>query len=180
MSEKIKFKIHLSNGKIYNLSEESNQSLKLIIENIFQKKNILFKINNALLNGKELILNKTISENDIKKYDIINNYLGICPRQILTETVSISKLKSRKKFQRDLKSDLYFYFTTKNELYYSVFENQKDLTKNIQIWNNNNLKDSTIFKFNKFEINMPNYYNKSEYLNILYKHKYFYICNNFD
>ena len=135
MSEKIKFKIHLSNGKIYNLSEESNQSLKLIIENIFQKKNILFKINNALLNGKELILNKTISENVIKKYDIINNYIGICPRQILTETVSISK------FQRDLKSDLYFYFTTKNELYYSVFENQKDLTKNIQIWNNNNLKD---------------------------------------
>ena len=72
MSEKIPLKIHLSNGKRYDIIEEPNQSLKSIIENIFQKENIRYKINKALLNGKELILNKTISENDIKKYDIIN------------------------------------------------------------------------------------------------------------
>ena len=100
----------------------------------------------------------------------INNF-GICPRQILTETISVSKLKLGKKFQRDLKADLYFYFTTKNEQHYSVFENKKDLTKNVEIWNNN-LKDSTNFKSNNFEINIPNYYNRSEYLNLLYKPNY--------
>ena len=45
------------------------------------------------------------------------------------------------------------------------------MTKNVQIWNNN-LKDSTNFKSNNFEINIPNYYNRSEYLNLLYKPNY--------
>ena len=69
--EKISFKIHLSNGKIYDITEDSNQSLKSVTNKLFKKENFHFRITSIILNGKELIINKTITENNIKKGDNI-------------------------------------------------------------------------------------------------------------
>ena len=102
-------------------------------------------------------------------------YFGICPRQILQKNITNEayyRAKSHKNFQKDIKSDFFYYFTLKNEQYYSVNENTKDSTKKIKIWNSYKLKDSATYKCNNFEINMPNYFNESEYTNILYKPNY--------
>ena len=107
MSEKISFKIHLSTGEIYDLSENPNQSLKSIIENIFQKKNIHYKINNVLLNEKELILNKTISENDIKKGDIININIDIKIMNIFNDMNNI--INNWEEVRKGLNDKIIFY-----------------------------------------------------------------------
>ena len=107
---------------------------------------------------------------------ILNIYcFGICPRQILQKNITNEnyyRKKSHKNIQKDIKSDFFFYFATKNEHYYSVYENTKDSTKKLQIWNNYKLKDIATYKCNNFEINMPNFFNESEYTNILYKPNY--------
>ena len=127
---------------------------------------------------KQFIKDKTLEEKLIKKINtkinIINNF-GICPRQILTESVIYQDNPQihPKKIQIDLFSDSYFYFTKSNDKYYSVSENNlKDPIKKIQVWDNIDFKNSNIYISGNFDIIMPNYLIESQNLNNLYKPNY--------
>ena len=127
MFEKITFKIHLSNGKIYDISEEPNKFLKSIIENIFQKENIHYKINNVLLNGKELILNKTISENNIKKDDIININLDLKIMNIINNMKKL--INNWEEVRKGLNDKLIFYLISFSEKILKIYMDKNNKKK---------------------------------------------------
>jgi hypothetical protein len=95
------------------------------------------------------------------RINIINNF-GMCPRQILTESViyegnPLSNI-SMKNIERNIPSDSYFYFTKNNDKYYSVTENMKEPIKKVQVWDNLDYKKPNIYICKNFEIMMSNYY----------------------
>ena len=113
------------------------------------------------------------------RINIINNF-GVCPCQILTETVyceakphSINK-KKLKKTKNFSKTDNYFYFTKAKGIYYSVTENSKEgsAIKKIEFGDNINLKNSSIYICGNFETNLSIIDNYNEYLKYLYKPNY--------
>jgi hypothetical protein len=109
------------------------------------------------------------------RINIINNF-GMCPRQILTESViyegnPLSNI-SMKNIERNIPSDSYFYFTKNNDKYYSVTENMKEPIKKVQVWDNLDYKKPNIYICKNFEIMMSNYYTEKQNINNLYKPNY--------
>ena len=109
------------------------------------------------------------------RINIINNF-GMCPRQILTESViyegnPLSNI-SMKNIERNIPSDSYFYFTKNNDKYYSVTENMKEPIKKVQVWDNLDYKKPNIYICKNFEIMMSNYYTEKHNINNLYKPNY--------
>ena len=110
------------------------------------------------------------------RINIINNF-GMCPRQILTESIYYEKPSTPNtvvKLEEDSSQDSHFYFAINNEIYYSVIQSPKDLIKKVKIWNNFESKNNNnnLFVCGNFEINMTNYYDDNGYSNLLYKPNY--------
>ena len=112
------------------------------------------------------------------KINIINNF-GVCPVQLLTETVNyegnpVSLHQKKVKKNNILKSENYFYFTKTKGIYYSVSENSKDGfdIKKVEFWDNINLKNSKIYICGNFETNLFITNQNNENLKYLYKPNY--------
>ena len=110
------------------------------------------------------------------RINIIINF-GMCPRQILNESIYYEKPSTPNavvKFEGDSSQDSHFYFGINNEIFYSVIQSSKDLIKKVKIWNNFETKNNNnnLFVCGNFEINMTNYYDDNGYSNLLYKPNY--------
>ena len=113
------------------------------------------------------------------KINVINSF-GMCPRQILKESVVYEGNPSLnitfKNFEKTFRSESYFYFTKNNDKYYSVFESSKEQIKKVQVWDNidsiDSNKNDKLYICRNFEIIMTNYYIEEQNINNLYKPNY--------
>jgi len=125
--------------------------------------------------------NKDLEKKFINKIqnriNIIINF-GICPKQILFETVynegnsNINPIKLSKKELNLNKPDLYLYFSKAYGKYISIYESEKDKIKKVKILDNIDAKESTPYICGIFENNISKFYEENEYPNILYKSNY--------
>ena len=124
-------------------------------------------------------LEKQLIKKLFNKINIISNF-GVCPRQILKESVVYEINPSlniqSKKLEKSLPSDFYYYFTKKNDKYYSIYEISKESIKKVQVRDNieskETNKNSTLYICRNFEIMMTNNYDEIQKISYLYKPNY--------